>query len=103
MRVPGGTGWLSPNSPFNPKPADSSRFSLYGVSMVRPYDARSTVPLLRHRVRDAEPRLERGRARQAIVVIEPQAEIERRVTGLDVVLDVRGLLLDRERLVVGQR
>ena len=42
-------------------------------------------------------------ARQAIVVIKPQAEIQRRVAGFDVVLDVRGLLLDRERLVVRER
>ena len=31
--------------PSSPTPLDSSRFSLYGVSSVRPYEARSTVPL----------------------------------------------------------
>ena len=36
-------------------------------------------------------------------MIEPQAEVQRRVAGLDVVLNVCRLLLDRERLVVGER
>ena len=36
-------------------------------------------------------------------MIEPEAEFEGRIAGLDVVLYVSRLLLDRERLVVGER
>jgi hypothetical protein len=35
-------------------------------------------------------------------VVEPKPEIERGVTGFDVVLDVCSLLFDRERLIVGK-
>ena len=57
-----------------------------------------------HQAIQNEPQLRQLRRRgQAVVVIESDAEIQGRVACLDVVLDVRGLLLDRERLVVGQR
>ena len=45
LRTPGGTGVLAPKMPCRPYPAESSKFSLYGVSIVLPYEARSTVPL----------------------------------------------------------
>ena len=75
--------------------ADSSRFSLYGVSIVRPYEARSTVPL----PGTAYDTPSRGCAcvsvRQASVVIDAHAELEVGIARLDVVLDVERLLLDR--------
>ena len=43
------------------------------------------------------------RLAQAVVVVETQAELETGVAGLDVVLDVRRLLLDRRGLGVGER
>ena len=70
---------------------------------VRPYDARRTVPLCRHSIGGAEARLHERRGGQAVVVVQAHAELERRIAGLDVVLDVGRLLLDRWRLVVRER
>ena len=53
-----------------------------------------------NRVRHAETRLHQRLGRQAVVVIEPHAELEAGIAGLDVVLDVGRLLLDRRRLGV---
>ena len=42
-------------------------------------------------------------AGETVVVIEAQAQLERRLAGRDFILNVGGLLFDRERLIVGER
>ena len=68
---------------------------------------RAAVRRAQHRVAAPERRTRRRaaaaasvRGGQTVVVIQAQAELERRVAGLDVVLNVGGLLLDRRRLAV---
>ena len=40
--------------------------------------------------------------KQAVVVIESDAEVQRGIARLDIVLDLRRLLLDGEGLIVGE-
>src|SRR5207247_8982231 len=49
----------------------------------------------RYRIGDAEARLHERLGGQPVVVIEPDAELERGVAGPDFILDVRALLLAR--------
>src|SRR5262249_7727848 len=60
-------------------------------------------PAVRNRVRDADARLRFGGRREPVVMIEAKAELDARVAGLDVVLDVTGDLRDRLLLRVGKR
>ena len=56
-----------------------------------------------HGVRDAEARLDQRVGGETVVVVETEAELEGGVPRLDVVLDVRRLLLDGRCLSVGER
>ena len=70
-RLQGYTPPCAPKSgfarPFEPVVLDTRRFSLYGVSMVRPYDARSTGPHAARRTRSpaAAPRALRWSTRRS--------------------------------------
>ena len=58
---------------------------------------------VRNRVRHAHARLQQRRAGETVIVIEPEADLDGRVAGLDVVLHVGRLLLDRPHLTVRER
>jgi hypothetical protein len=80
-----------PKSPLEAVAGRQQQVLAVRRSIVRPHDACSTVAL-RETARHAKPAGGASR-RQAIVVIEPEAELERGIARLDVILTLRRLLL----------